>query len=465
MSTYLKQGRGMMLVDVMVALSICALFMTIIIESSLDSRVAFERARERTVLLDTFVQYQSEIDALQRGGTYDVHGIKANVRRYGNERIETDISIISSSTHQSIDLVSIKNDPSYDVSHISGTPVCSVDIAQKSVYTIVTTPIVLPIPATIPLSHLQVRNTTAYISADSNTYSDPDLYTIDIHDSTHPGIISSLQTGPGLSSFVISGNHIFASATSNAGQLHSLTFNSQGIPTFSYSYKIPLPYATATAPYARSIFIQGNTVFLGTDKWNGQEFVAIDTSDSLHATFLGGLETGSEVKDIYVRDGTAYLATAGQQQFISVDVSDPVHMSLVGSLSPSGSSRQEGNALSLFEEILNVGRTSGGFNIIQDPELFEWNASTTSISSTIFSEKYQSLDISGGVYGIVRDRTHTFVATRTSGKELQIFDTSISTSSMQTYALPASPEYMTCDGHSLYVLAHGTPILYKIDFK
>ena len=451
----------MMLVDVMVALSVCALFMAIIVESSLDSRVAFERARERSALLDTFVQYQPEIDLLGRGGTYDAHGIKVNAHRYGNERIETDISITSSSTHQSVDFIQIKNNPSYDALHLSGTPICAVDMTQKSSYTIVTTPIILPIPATIPLSHIQVRNTTVYISTDSNTYSDPDFYTIDIHDPAHSVMLSSLQTGPGLSSFVISGNHIFASATSNAGQLHGLTFNSQGIPTFSYSYKIPLPYATATAPYARSIFIQGNTVFLGTDKWDGQEFVALDISDPLRATFLGGLEIGSEVKDIYVRDGTAYLATAGQQQFISVDVSDPSHMSLVGSLSPSGSSRQEGNAISLFEEIFNVGRTSGGFNIIQDPELFEWNASSTSISPTIFSEKYQSLDISGGVYGIVRDRTHTFVATRMSGKELQIFGTSLSTSTMQTYALPASPEYMTCDGHSLYVLAHGTPILYK----
>ena len=309
-----------------------------------------------------------------------------------------------------------------------------------------------------------MRGSTAYISTDSTRPTDPDLYSIDITDPLYPRNISSINTGPGISSFGIIGDHLFASAMSTAGQLQSIFVSPTHILTLEHIFKLPLPYATATAPYARSIFIQGTTAVVGTEKWDGPELSALNISNATNPVFLGGLEIGSEIHDIYVRDTHAYVASAGQLQVFTVDVHDPAHMTIVDALNPSGWARQQGNILSVFEHTLRAGRTSGGFNITQDPELFFIDEPPTSTQPLVFANARNALDMPGGVYGIVTTRSYTFVATRSTGHELYVFDEHHATSTAFTYALPASPLSMTCDNHSLYVLANGSPLLYKIDF-
>jgi hypothetical protein len=453
----------MMIVDVMVALSIGVLFLTLIIETSLSSRITFERARERSGLLDIYEAHAVESENLLPRQSHDAYGIHANARLYGNERIETDSTITSSSSNQSISFISIKNNPTVHSISSAGTSLCSVDLFKSSLSI---TPITLPINSTIPLTHLEVRNGIAYASADSSKASDPDIFIFDIRDPAQPKLISSLNTGPGISSFILIGNHIVTADSSTAHQMQSIRLDSLTTPILEMSYKLPLPYATATPPFADSIFGRGNIVYIGTEKWVGPEFSAVDMTDSLHPSFLGGFETDSQVSDMFIQGSTAYIATAGQGQFMVIDIHDPKNMFASSQSSPSGWSRQEGNAVSVFENNITGGRTSGGFNITQDHELFSWNASSTGLQPGIFSNTPQSLDIPGGVYGLVTDRTHIFVVSRTIGHELQIFPADyISTSTAQYYSLPALPESMTCDGHSLYVLAHQAPIIYRVDFK
>ena len=50
-------------------------------------------------------------------------------------------------------------------------------------------------------------------------------------------------------------------------------------------------------------------------------------------------------------------------------------------------------------------------------------------------------------------------------KEFQIFDRSLSTSSVMSYALPVAPQKMTCDGDYLYILAATAPVLYQVSFN
>jgi hypothetical protein len=186
---------------------------------------------------------------------------------------------------------------------------------------------------------------------------------------------------------------------------------------------------------------------------------------------IGGFETGSKINDIFVRDSLAYLADSDEKQLRIVDVSQPSTPILADSFSPSGWSRQTGERVSSFEGALDFSRTSGGYNITTDYEAFAWSTATSipnqSLSSLIpiSVSAYHSLDVSGGVYGIVADRSHIYLATRQVNKEFQIFDRSLSTSTAVTYSLPVAPQRLTCDGDHLYILAATAPIIYEITFN
>lgn len=155
-----------------------------------------------------------------------------------------------------------------------------------------------------------------------------------------------------------------------------------------------------------------------------------------------------------------YVAASDQHQLRAIGLHDEHNPLIVDTFDPSGWQRQEGKTINYFEDEKTFGRTSGGFNIKQDAELFYWSATTSTISLPT-----RLGDIPGGVYGLVQDRSFVFALTRQTGSELQIYDKQISTSTALSVALPTTPQVMTCDGDAIYVVAMNTPIIYKISFK
>jgi hypothetical protein len=306
---------------------------------------------------------------------------------------------------------------------------------------------------------MEIRNGIAYISADSKTASDPDLFILDITDSIHVQVRSFINTGPGIASITIAGNRIYAAAASTAAQLHIIRLDSLDAPILEKKYQLPLPYATATPPFGSAISYEEGNVYLGTEKWDGEEFSIVSVADPMNPVRVGGFEVGSKVSDIASWHQKAYIATAGQNQMIIADVSNSSVPIVTYTFSPSGWQRQEGKAVSIFEDSLRLTRTSGGFNIVADQELFGWDDThNIRFIPPVFA------DISGGAYGVVADRHATYAATRTTGKELSIFSNAISTSTLFAVPLPVLTETITCDNNSLYVLGHGAPVIYEIHY-
>jgi hypothetical protein len=438
--------QGMILIDILLALSLAAIFTTIVTESSVGARQVFDKANERAGLLDAYESSAS------------------SSRPYGNDRVETDL-IASTTSSQSIQFIKVGARDPLHIADSAGTPLCSVDFSDKNIIgsylsphsnAIIITPIMLPINPLLPLTDLQVRNGIAYVSDDSSTASDPDIFIVDFKDRNNPKVLSSINTGPGIDAFAIAGARIYAAAASVVAQLHIIRMDSLNSLVLEKKYKLPPPYATATEPIASAIFFDKNKIYLGTEKWDGDELSIIDVSDPLSPVKISGLETGSKVNGIFVRDSLAYVADSDEKQLRIVDVSQPSAPMLTDSFSPSGWSRQEGKRVSLFEGALDFGRTSGGYNIITDHEAFERPA-----TSTI----YNSVDISGGVYGMIEDRSHVYLATRQVNKEFQIFDHSLSTTTALAYSLPVAPQTLTCDGDHLYILAATAPVIYEVTFN
>jgi hypothetical protein len=357
-----------------------------------------------------------------------------------------------------------------DPDHIlasAGTALCSVDFSNHDIVgsypslhskAVSIVQIALPINPLIPLTDLEVRDGIAYISGHSATASDPDLFIVDFRDKKSPKVLSSINTGPGIVTISIAGNRIYAAAASTAAQLHVIRMDSLNSMVLEKKYKLPPPYATATEPVGSSIFFDRNKIYLGTEKWDGDEFSIIDVSNPVQPLKIGGFETGSKINSIFAREGTAYIADSDQSQMRIVNVDQPSAPQVVGSFSPSGWSRQEGKTLSYFEDSLGLGRTSGGFNITTDHEAFGWAIASSDLSI------YRSTDIPGGVYGMVADRSHIYLATRQINKEFQIFDRSLSTTTAISYSLPVAPQTLTCDGDHLYILAATAPFIYEISF-
>jgi len=437
---YMNTKQGMILVDILLALSLATIFTAIVTESSVGARQVFDKANERAGLLDTYESSAS------------------SSRLYGNDRIETDI-IASSSQQISFTQVNAR-DPLH-IADSAGTPLCSIDFSDKDIVVSIT-PIMLPINPLLPLTDLQVRNGIAYVSDDSSTASDPDLFIIDFKDKNNPKVLSSINTGPGIAAFAIAGMRIYAAAASVAAQLHIIRMDSLSSLALESKYKLSPPYATATEPIASAIFFDKDKIYLGTEKWDGDEFSIIDVSNPLVPIKISSLETGSKINDIFVRDGFAYVAASDEKQLRIVDISQPAMPMLTDSFSPSGWSRQEGKRVSSFEGALDFGRTSGGYNIITDHEAFEWASSSALLS---INGTYNSVDIPGGVYGIVTDRSHIYLATRQVNKEFQIFDRSLSITTALAYSLPVAPQALTCDGDHLYILAATAPVIYEISFN
>ena len=469
------KNNGIIILDILIALALAALFIAIIATASIDAHSIFDNAKDRNLLLK---EYEAGI------------GISSTIL-YGNDHFQTNIENISTSSKTRFS--QIKMNTYSDLLDKAGTPLCAVDFVNKNIVgsyifdytsnfiksnsiTASITPILLPINPLLPLTDLEVRNGIAYIGIDSSTASDQDFLIVDIKNSDSPKIVSSINTGPGIISIALAGKRIYAGAPSTAAQLHIIRLDGLNNLILEKKYKLPLPYATATAPLSSSIFYSNNYIFLGTEKWEGEEFNIIDVTDPLVPFKVGGLEINSKVNDILVQDNLAYIASGNQEQLLVVDIRNLEQPIIKEIFSPSGSSRQDGKVISSFENVLNFGRTSGGYNIIGDHEAFGWlqnpfidfDISSTTIThstSSLESINSKSIDIPGGVYGIISDRSNIYLATRQINKEFQIFNHNFEASTSIGYSLPIAPQMMTCDGDKLYILAHTAPIIYKIIFK
>ncbi len=519
----LKKSNGILLVDILIAISLGTLFIIIMSQSSDQARKIFETAKMREQALDIYSANADTIDTLLPDSSFDLLASSSRAgnaygRWYGNEMIEIvsdinsddflDLNIVSSSSH--FNPVVFRAIRGFDGSEssfedieigsnleIGSAPVCSVRFGNDRVIgsyeyeqseisgfmgqgnneingsmgsttiDFQITTIHLPVDPTLPLTDLEVRNGIAYVSADSNVSADPDFFIFDIKDLSNVRQISSLNTGPGLSSLALAGKRVYASAPSTVAQLHTIRLDSLSAPVLENKYRLSLPYATATPALGSSIFYDAGIVYLGTEKWDGEEWNVIDVSRPTAPAKLNGYEIGSKVNDIFYYRGLSnglevnytYVTASSRDQLLVFDTTDPDLNQLVQTFSPSGWERQEGKVVSLFEQRLGFGRTTGGFDLSSDHEVFIW---ATTSSSTLTN--FVSVNSQGGVYGFLQDRSRVYLATRQLDKELQVLDLDLSTTTA-SFALPIAPQVMTCDGDFIYILANRAPFIYKLTFR
>lgn len=289
---------------------------------------------------------------------------------------------------------------------------------------------------------IEVRNSFAYITADSSIQSRADFFIIDATDPSNPITISSLNTGPGLASLAVAGPYAYVANIASVSQLQIIDIHDRHHPHLVSQLKLPLPEASTTPPLASAIFYKEKFIYLGTNKWDGRELQIINVEDPLNPAVAGSFETDTLINDIFVHENKAYLATSDQNQMTIIDISDKTNPILKNTFTSSGWQTQQGKVIDIFEDGLGLGRTVGGINRTSNHEAFVFSSSTVMGSMN-------SVDIPGGVYGIILKPKDIFLITHDPGKEFQVWDRGLQ-GRKYTMPLRSSPVAISCDWSSLY---------------
>lgn len=462
-SSYLHNSRGSLILDFMIAFSICILFIGFIYSTNGQSRLLLSRARESH---DFISAYKSSGDLTSSPGSMTSKYNLIN-KDFGDDfssrymfssssdlllhEIFPKNDIVKANSH---DLCYPRIDQDYnfgsykDYKNLFKTSTSSYDIIQRQIN--------IPIKLGINPTDLVVRNNIAYISLDSAEVGDPDLIALDISDFP-PKTISSINTGPGISSIALMGDKIVASVLSSTNQIQLINIANDRSLTLTTKYKLPLPYATATPPQGSSINFNYPYIYLGTSKWDGDEFNILSI-DGNNLSKLSGVDISSKVNHIDYDDKSIYISSSNQNQLLKFDYEGS---SILKSIlfSPSGYLRQDGKISIRYGNSLYFGRTNGGFDLIGDHEIFGF----PDYRSDPDLQYPLSQNISGGIYGLVGNMVGLFAISRIPDSEFIIFDDRLS--KIQTSSLPISPRVLRCDNDSLYVLANNAPFIIQLKIK
>lgn len=474
--------KGILIFEILLALAIGSFFILLISDMSLGANKLFLSAVEKDKQLDIFYEKKDLFTDFEIGHTYNVDEVYMSVKRFGNQMVEKFFSVTGALTTTT--LISVTNNNSirdggystfcspyfaknrvvgsYEYLFLKGGDYFPEDISDDGV---IVTPISLPLSGSNTVTDMVVRHNLLYISTDSTVASDPDIFIFNISNPDNVLLLTSLNTGPGLSSLDVIDDVIYAAAASTQSQMHIIAVHTPTAVSLISKYTLPPPYATATLPFASSIKMFGQYALLGTEKWGGSEFIVVDMSSVTDPQIVYEYEVGSKVRDIEVNGNSVYVSTSAQEQLLLFAFSNSESETdglpyFVDSFSPSGWTRQEGNRVDVFEDMTLFGRTSGGFDIAKDHELFSW-----ALDVGGFGSVDHSLNIKGGVYGILADKDFVYIGTREYGRELQLYDRTLSATTSLSISLPLGVQDMTCYLGSLYILGNGSPTIYKVNFN
>lgn len=264
---------------------------------------------------------------------------------------------------------------------------------------------------TLKATGIDEKNKFVYMSVDPSLANDPDFFIFDNQNlSTTPIQISSLNTGPGLSSIDIAGSYAYVSNDSKNGQLQIIDISDPHNPTLTNTLNV-VPGGTDINSVGNKVFYYDSKIFLGLKKNNYAEFYVIDATN---LNILGSYEVGASINAIYVKNNYAYIATPNTEELsiVNINPSSFQFMKRVGGFdAPSGSGN--GKSLQIIGNTLYLGRTVGNkeFYILD-------------ITDPINPNVLGLYDVNSSINDLVVVGPYAFLITGTTGAEIQILNIS-----------------------------------------
>lgn len=287
-----------------------------------------------------------------------------------------------------------------------------------------------------------------YITSDSATAADPDLFIFDVSDKAHVRLISSLQTGPGLLSLQVVGRKIYVGNSSINSQLQIIDISDKSNPRLMYSYKLPGVYSDATT-VGNKIFYKQGRVYLGTRKSQIAELHLIDVINAPQE--IASYEIGSAVNDLLAYKDVLYVATPDNAAEVKV-FSLANGLEEVNSYDFLGSSGGA-NALSLFLNTLRVGRTITSNN---SDELFAFAVASSSLSMSSHFPAFAT------VQGIISYTNLFFMLLNKAEDGFRVYDESDTQINKSPIIFPSRPLSFDCDRDEFAIILQDSHVLYLI---
>ncbi|MEN9649367.1 MAG: hypothetical protein RL094_334 [Candidatus Parcubacteria bacterium] len=299
------------------------------------------------------------------------------------------------------------------------------------------------------LSDAYIRNNTLYVVTNSASTSDPDLYIFNIENPRIPQMITSINSGPGLSRLIVAGNTVFVADTSSINQVQAFSFVDD---TLSLKWKYAVPGAhSSTSPITKRIFYASKKLYIGTEKTVLPEIYVVDVSGQF-PRLLASAEVGASVNDIFVKRDNVFLLTPLD---LEIKVLDAVSLTEKTSYDSEGH-LGNGKRIDAYNDELLFGRTLGG----EELEHLSVDSTTQNIVRN-YSYKLKS-----SVDDIVSSKDYIYVLTADQQKELQVFKKDqaafVYSSSVD---LPQRATSFTCSQDKMYVVLPHEIKVYKAKNK
>ncbi|MDP3725039.1 MAG: hypothetical protein Q8R20_01050 [Nanoarchaeota archaeon] len=250
-----------------------------------------------------------------------------------------------------------------------------------------------------------LRGTYAYL-ATTRTGSSDSFTVFDVANPASPARVGGYDTGDDLTSLAVASRYAYVSSVSNSKEflILDVSLPSGIVETGSLNL--------SGAEDALTAYYDGRYAYVGRQAGAAiDEFVVLNVSNPSSPSVVGSFDVGASVRDIYVLEDTAYLATdVSGKELMLLDVSSPTPSYLGSFSAPLGDA---GAGRSVFAQ----SKTRVFFGTSERVIVLN-----TASSSNIIS--YGSFSTGGSVNDLAAVGRYVFAVTSNSNSELFVLDVS-----------------------------------------
>jgi Tfp pilus assembly protein PilV len=250
-----------------------------------------------------------------------------------------------------------------------------------------------------------------YLAGHGSVSTANELYILDVSDPANPSILGSINTGSGINEVAANASETYAFVANADGrnQLQIVDISNKESLSLVYEGQIP-----GNRSKGRSLDLNGDMLYFGTEGPDSAELYVIDVSDVQHPDILSSVKVGNDINDTMAHDGIAYLASdVDDRELTVVDATDPEHAVVAAYVDLPGNADGEGLYINGDQDVVYVARKqSGAAEVI-----------AVDVSDPYHPQMHGELEYANGVESLYAAGTYLFVIAQ-GDEEFMVYDAS-----------------------------------------
>jgi len=285
---------------------------------------------------------------------------------------------------------------------------------------------------------ITVVGETGYLVSSLNGQVD-NFTVIDVSDPSDVTTIGSLLLAGNAYDIDVIGNYAYVATVDNNAELQTIDISNPASPTVADIDD------TAGTKAAISLFVEGDKLYLGTERDSDAEFFVYSIQTPDDPVLLGSFEIGDHVEDIEVYNDIAYIAVAEGPSFRILDCSTPASITQLAGVYVNA--EDDGKAITYFQDEVFFGTGRAG----SEEEFYIFDVSTPSSPVEIGAFEVDTSIQDIGIFG-----QEAYITTIKVNEEFQVIDMS-DYGNIQleaTIDLGADGNEVTADQDAIYITSN-----------